>query len=51
MRTTFSTFGNDTLNLVRHGSTAYAILNVAVQVIVGLGLVWAGRSAAQLIWG
>jgi CrcB protein len=49
--TTFSTFGNETLNLVRHGSTAYAIVNVAVQVIFGLALVWAGRSAAQLIWG
>jgi len=49
--TTFSTFGNETLNLVRHGSTTYAILNVAIQVVLGLALVWVGRSAAQLIWG
>jgi len=40
--TTFSTFGLDTFTLTQTHSNAYAILNVALQVIGGLLAVWAG---------
>ena len=40
--TTFSTFGLDTLTLVRGGSTMSAALNVVLQVIGGLAAVWVG---------
>ena len=38
--TTFSSFGNDTLNLARSGQMFNALTNVAVNVIFGLLLVW-----------
>jgi fluoride exporter len=40
--TTFSTFGLDTFLLARTHSAAMAFVNTAVQVVVGLWLVWAG---------
>ena len=40
--TTFSSFGLDTLLLVRNGAPALAAANVGVQVIVGLAGVFAG---------
>lgn len=48
--TTFSSFGNDTLNLLRDGETVNALANVGANVIVGLILVWIGRSVAYWIW-
>jgi len=48
--TTFSSFGNDTLNLLRDGETFNALANVGGNVIVGLFLVWLGRSVAYWIW-
>ncbi len=48
--TTFSTFGNETLNLVREGRFDLAALNAAIQVFVGLFMVWLGRIIASLIW-
>lgn len=48
--TTFSSFGNDTLNLARSGQMFNALINVAVNVIFGLLLVWAGRTVAYLVW-
>jgi fluoride exporter len=48
--TTFSSFGNDTLNLLRDGETFNALVNIGMNVIVGLVLVWFGRNAAQWIW-
>jgi CrcB protein len=48
--TTFSSFGNDTLNLARSGQMLNALTNVAVNVIFGLLLVWLGRTVAYLIW-
>jgi CrcB protein len=48
--TTFSSFGSDTINLFRDGETANALLNVGANVIVGLILVWLGRTIAYLIW-
>lgn len=48
--TTFSSFGNDTLNLARSGQMFNALTNVAVNVIFGLMLVWLGRTVAYLVW-
>ena len=48
--TTFSAFGNDTINLFRDGETFNALANVGANVILGLVLVWFGRTASYLIW-
>ena len=48
--TTFSSFGNDTLNLLRDGETVNALLNIGANVIFGLALVWVGRTVAFWIW-
>lgn len=48
--TTFSSFGNDTINLFRDGETFHALANVGANVIPGLVLVWLGRTAAYWIW-
>ena len=48
--TTFSSFGNDTINLIREGETFNALANVGANVILGLVLVWLGRAAAYWIW-
>ena len=49
--TTFSTFGNETMNLLRDGENTYALFNVGAHVFFGLCFVWLGRTAAYLIWG
>jgi len=48
--TTFSSFGNDTINLLRDGETLNALANVGANVIFGLMLVWLGRTLAYWIW-
>jgi len=48
--TTFSSFGNDTINLFRDGETFNALANIGANVIVGLLLVWLGRTIAYWIW-
>jgi len=48
--TTFSTFGNETLGLVRDNRLDLAILNAGIQVVVGVTMVWLGRVLAALIW-
>lgn len=48
--TTFSAFGNETLNLIRDGETALAGANILANVVLGLGAVWAGRFLAHAIW-
>jgi CrcB protein len=45
--TTFSTFGLDTFLLTHTHAVRHAVLNVAVQVVVGVVAVWAGYRAAQ----
>ena len=42
--TTFSTFGNETFSMLRDGDHLRALLNIGVQVIFGLALVWLGYS-------
>lgn len=48
--TTFSSFGNDTVNLLRDSETLNALANVGANVIFGLILVWLGRTVAYWIW-
>lgn len=48
--TTFSTFGNETVNLFRDSENSWAFLNMAAHVVFGITLVWIGRSVAYLIW-
>ena len=49
--TTFSAFGNETMNLWREGENLLAMANVAAHVILGLGAVWLSRALAYQIWG
>jgi fluoride exporter len=48
--TTYSSFGNETINLGRSGLLASALLNVAAQLVLGLGAVWLGRILARQLW-
>jgi fluoride exporter len=48
--TTFSTFSNETMNFLREGDNLRAAVNVAAQLILGLGAVWLGRSIVTSIW-
>ena len=48
--TTFSSFGNDTINLWRDGDMFKAFVNIAANVILGLGLVYFGRTLARWLW-
>jgi CrcB protein len=45
--TTFSTFGYETMELLREGSNLLAAANAAGQVVVGLAAVWAGAATAR----
>ena len=49
--TTFSAFGLDTFFLIRTGSFGLALANVALQVIGGLAMVWAGYWIVMKIAG
>ncbi|HEX7530347.1 MAG TPA: fluoride efflux transporter CrcB [Pyrinomonadaceae bacterium] len=48
--TTFSAFGNETMNLWRDGQNTLAMANVAANVLLGLGAVWVSRALAYQIW-
>ncbi len=48
--TTFSTFGNETVNLINDKNYFYAILNVFASVASGLLFVLAGRLVVNMLW-
>lgn len=48
--TTFSTFGNETLALIRGNRLELAVLNAGIQVFAGVCMVWLGRLLAGVIW-
>ena len=43
---TFSTFSNETVELLQTGNSWIALLNIAISVLVGVGLIFWIRSAA-----
>lgn len=47
--TTFSTFGYETLELLRERAFAPAALNVAGNVVLGLAAVWLGRALMKAL--
>jgi CrcB protein len=48
--TTFSSFGDATINLARDGRMMSAFANVGIHIIAGLGMVWFGRAVALWVW-
>ena len=48
--TTFSTFGNETMNFLRDGEGLPALWNVGAHIFIGLAAIWLGRSIAYWIW-
>ncbi len=48
--TTFSAFGNETMNLLRDGENLVAAANIVTSVALCLAAVWAGRVLAIAIW-
>lgn len=48
--TTYSSFGNETINLWRNGTSGLAFVNIALQLVLGLGAVLIGRWLIQRFW-
>ena len=48
--TTFSAFGNETINLWRDGESALASANIAAHLVLCLGAVWLSRAVAFQVW-
>jgi len=48
--TMFSTFSNETMNLLRDGERLLAVVNIAAHLVPGLIAVWLGRVLAYEIW-
>jgi CrcB protein len=48
--TTFSSFGNETLNLARDSQLMNAFANIGANLVIGLFAVWLGRTVAYLLW-
>jgi fluoride exporter len=48
--TTFSAFGNETINLWRDGQSTLAAANIAAHLMLCLGAVWLSRIVAYQIW-
>jgi fluoride exporter len=49
--TTFSSFGYETLGLLRQGHSLLAFLNIAGNLVLSLAAVWAGWAVTRIIWG
>jgi CrcB protein len=48
--TTFSTFSNESVNLLRGNEVFPALANITAHLLLGLGAVWLGRALAFWIW-
>ena len=46
--TTFSTFGYETVELLRQSQWRLAVLNVAANIVIGFAAVWIGHSLTRL---
>lgn len=49
--TTYSTFSYETLRLTQEGAWLYALANVVISIVAGLGAAFCGLSIAQAITG
>lgn len=49
--TTFSAFGNETINMWRDGEAGLAIANIAAHGVFCLAAVWLSRAIAFQLWG
>jgi len=49
--TTFSAFGNETMNLILDRDLGRAAANVGLNVTLGIAAVWAGRTGVFLVMG
>jgi len=49
--TTFSAFGNETINLFRHAGLLMAATNIVGNVTLTIGGVWVGRTMTQTLSG
>jgi CrcB protein len=47
--TTYSTFGYETFALARDGETLATVANIALQIVLGLGAVWAGHILSRSV--
>jgi fluoride exporter len=48
--TTYSTFGFETVRLLEERVRAYAVLNVVVSIVAGLGVAFCGMAVAEALW-
>ena len=48
--TTYSTFGNETVNLMMDGKSQLSLVTVGLHLVLGLGAVWLGRVIALFVW-
>jgi CrcB protein len=48
--TTFSTFGNDTMNLLQGTRPWLSITNVSAHIVLGLIAIWAGQGLSWYVW-
>ncbi|GAA3364805.1 fluoride efflux transporter CrcB [Streptomyces antimycoticus] len=49
--TTYSTFSYETLRLAEEGARLFAMANVVLSVVAGVGAAFAGAALAHAIWG
>ncbi|MCQ8189834.1 fluoride efflux transporter CrcB [Streptomyces rugosispiralis] len=49
--TTYSTFSYETLRLTEEGARLFAVANVGLSLVVGVGAAFAGVGLAHAIWG
>ncbi|CDR09771.1 fluoride efflux transporter CrcB [Streptomyces iranensis] len=49
--TTYSTFSYETLRLAEEGARLFAVANVGLSLVVGVGAAFAGTGLAHAIWG
>jgi CrcB protein len=47
---TYSTFSYETLRLIEDGSIFYAVANLAMSVVAGLGAAFTGAALAEAVW-
>ncbi len=48
--TTFSTFGNESVNLLREGNHWLSFLNISLHILLGLGAIGLGRLIVTILW-